>query len=107
MIIMAKKTKKNKKKHPHIDKSPIRKRKAKTWIKTYEGTDIVKDYRNHFKGVDVACAVRELKEIGYQFEPDYEKSVLNVEESRIEQIHMNKEKRNKNKLKTLTISSKF
>jgi len=95
---MAKKTNKNKKKHPHIDKSPIRKRKAKTWIKKYEGTDIVKDYRNHFKGVDVACAVRELKEIGYQFEPDYEKSVLNAEESRIEQIHRNKEKRNKNKL---------
>ena len=52
-----------KKKQPHIDKSPIRKRKAKTWIKTYTGADVVKDYRVHFKGVDVACAVRELQEI--------------------------------------------
>ena len=76
----------------------IRKRKAKTWIKTYEGTDIITDYRNYFKGVDVACAVWELKEIGSQFEPDYEKSVLNAEESRIEQIHRNKEKRNKTQL---------
>ena len=52
--------KKENQKHPHIDKSPLRKRKAKTWVKTYAGTDIVKDYRAHFKGVDGVCAVREL-----------------------------------------------
>jgi hypothetical protein len=82
---------KKKQQHPHIDKSPIRKRKAKTWIKTYTGTDIIKDYREHFKGVDVACAVQELQEIGYQFEPDYEKNVLRAEAARINQIHRNKE----------------
>ena len=86
---MAKK--KNKKKHPIIDKSPVRKRKAKGWIKTYAGTDIVKDYREHFKGVDVACAVRELQEIGYKFEQDYVKNVMKAETARIQQIHRKKE----------------
>ena len=52
----------------------------------------------------MVCAVRELKEIGYQFELDYEKNVLNAEESRIEQIHRNKEKRNNNKQIKLTSS---
>jgi len=86
---MAKKT--NKKKHPIIDKSPVRKKKAKGWVKTYTGTDIVKDYRAHFKGVDVACAVRELKEIGYQFEPGYIEKVMKNEAARINQIHRQKE----------------
>jgi len=82
---------KKKKKHPHIDKSPIRKRKAKKWIQNYTGTDIVKDYREYFKGVDVACAVRELREIGYKFETDYEANVLKAEASRIASIHRKKE----------------
>jgi len=82
--------KKKKKKHPVIDKSPVRKKKAKGWVKTYTGTDIVKDYRAHFKGVDVACAVRELKEIGYIFEPGYENDVLTAEAARIGNIHMKK-----------------
>jgi len=90
MIAMAKK---KKQKQPHIDKSPVRKRKAKSWIGTYTGTDVVKDYREHFPGVDVACAVRELQEIGYQFEPGYEKKVLFAEAARISQIHMAKEKK--------------
>jgi hypothetical protein len=85
--------KKQKKKQPHIDKSPVRKKKAKLWIKTYTGTDIVKDYRKHFLGVDVACAVRELQEIGYQFEPGYEKKVLFDEAARINMIHRQKEKK--------------
>ena len=80
-----------KKKHPVIDKSPVRKKKAKGWLNTYTGTDVVKDYREHFKGVDVACAVRELKEIGYKFESDYEKNVLEAESARINQIHRKKE----------------
>ena len=79
--------KKKKQQHPHIDKSPVRKRKAKTWIQTYAGTDIVKDYRAHFKGVDVACAVRELQEIGYEFEQEYLKNVLRAEAVRINQAH--------------------
>ena len=83
--------KKKKKKHPHIDKSPVRKRKAKKWIQTYTGTDIVKDYREYFKGVDVACAVRELREIGYKFETDYEAKVLKAEAARIASIHRKKE----------------
>ena len=85
---MAKK--KNKKKHPHIDKSPVRKQKAKTWVKTYTGTNVVKDYRARFRGVDVACAVRELQEIGYQFEPGYVENVMRNEAARINQIHRNK-----------------
>jgi len=83
--------KKKKQKHPHIDKSPVRKRKAKKWVQAYTGTDIVKDYREYFRGVDVACAVRELQEIGYEFEPGYENNVLNAEAARIRDIHRKKE----------------
>jgi len=82
---------KKKRKHPHIDKSPVRKRKAKTWVKTHAGTDIVKDYRAHFPGVDVACALRELQEIGYEFEPGYVENVIGAESERINQIRENKE----------------
>jgi hypothetical protein len=82
---------KKKQKHPHIDKSPVRKRKAKQWIQNYAGTDVVKDYREHFKGVDVACAVRELQEIGYAFERDYVENVLKAEAVRISQAHKKKE----------------
>jgi len=83
--------KKKKKRHPHIDKSPIRKRKAKKWVQNYTGADIVKDYREYFRGADVACAVRELREIGYNFEPGYEENVLTAETSRINRIHKKKE----------------
>ena len=82
--------KKKKKKHPHIDKSPVRKRKAKAWVKTYSGTDIIKDYRAHFKGVDVACAIRELQEIGYQFEEGYVENQIETENFRIAKLHKNK-----------------
>ncbi|MCL2775012.1 MAG: hypothetical protein FWD71_16935 [Oscillospiraceae bacterium] len=87
--------KKSKKKQPHIDKSPVRKKKAKGWVKTYTGTDIIKDYREHFKGVDVACAVRELQEIGYKFDPDYEKNVMKAEAARINQLHKKKAQKQK------------
>ena len=82
--------KKKGQKHPHIDKSPVRKRKAKAWIKTYTGTDVVRDYRAHFKGVDVACAVRELQEIGYVLEQEYVQNVLSAEAVRINHIHNKK-----------------
>jgi len=85
---MAKK--KNKKKQPHIDKSPVRKQKAKEWIKTYTGTHIIKDYKKRFKGVDVTCAVRELQEIGYEFEPDYVQNILKSEAGRIAQLQRKK-----------------
>jgi len=87
---MAKKTKK---KHPHIDKSSVRKRKARKWIKTYAGTDVVKDYREHYRGVDITCAVRELQEIGYEFEPGYVESLVVSESIRIEQLRKKKEKK--------------
>jgi len=93
---MAKK--KNKKKQPHMDKSPVRKMKAKDWIKTYTGTHIIKGYRKHFKGVDVICAVRELQEIGYEFEPDYVNSVLKSESGRIMQLQKKKEQKQQSKV---------
>ena len=87
--------KKKKQTHPHIDKSTVRKRKAKTWLQSYAGTDIVKDYRGHFRGVDVACAVRELQEIGYEFEQGYLKNLLWEESARIQGLHRRKEEKRK------------
>ena len=85
--------KKKKQKQPHIDKSPVRKKKTKGWINTYTGADVVKDYSEHFPGVDVACAVRELQEIGYKFEPGYKEKVLSAESARIDRIHRQKEQK--------------
>ena len=90
---MAKK--KHRKKHPNrpiILKRGARLKKARQWLPTYEGTEVVKDYRERFT-VDVNCAVKELLELGYEFEPGYVDSLLQSEALRVERLHAKKEER--------------
>jgi len=91
---MAKK--KHRKKHPNRPsvtlKPEARLVKARQWLPTYEGTKIVKAYRQRFC-VDVANAVRDLLELGYEFKPGYVDNLLKSEEIRQEQLRAKKEER--------------
>jgi len=51
------------------EKKSLRIPKAKIWLQTYEGRKVVRAYRKKFH-VDIACAARELQEIGYEFQDD-------------------------------------
>ena len=91
---MAKKSRR--KDHPNkppiILKRKARLKKARQWLPTYEGTEVVKAYRERFT-VDVNCAVKELLELGYEFEPGYVDSLLQSEALRVERLHAKKEGR--------------
>ena len=54
----------------HKMKRPGRIQSAKNWIKEYNGNNIVKGYRKKF-GVDLLCAVKELRMLGVKLDPEY------------------------------------
>ena len=87
---MAKK--KKKKASGQTPKKESRIAKARHWLPTYEGTKVVRAYRKKFH-VDVACAVRELQEIGYEFKPGYAENLLKAEASRIENLQRKKKEK--------------
>ena len=57
--------------------------RAKDWIKSYTGKNLVKGYAKWF-GVDILCAMRELKFSGVSFAPEYEQQILRPNSQRIE-----------------------
>ncbi|MDR2650388.1 MAG: hypothetical protein LBB94_11835 [Clostridiales bacterium] len=91
---MAKK--KRRKKHPSRPSKALKRQarlsKAKQWLPAYEGTKIVSAYRKHFC-VDVNTAVRDLLELGYEFQPGYVDNLLKSEAARQEQARAQKEAR--------------
>lgn len=68
---------------------------AKHWIPTYTGKNIIKGYKKHF-GVDLLCAVRELKLLGVKLNDQYvtqalqsrEQLIVARQKRREEKIHM-------------------
>jgi len=79
-----------KKKNPtRTQKKESRIARAKNWLPTYEGTKVVKAYRKKFH-VDTVCAVRELQEIGHEFQPGYIENLLKAEAARVEQMKKKK-----------------
>jgi len=91
---MAKK--KHHKKHPNRPSVTLKREarlvKARQWLPTYQGTKIVRAYRQRFC-VDVANAVRDLRELGYEFQPGYVDNLLKSEELRQAQQRAKKEER--------------
>ena len=83
---------KKKKKRTRTQKKESRIARAKNWLPTYEGKKVVRAYRKKFH-VNTECAVRELQEIGYQFEPGYVENLLRAEALRIEQLRKKKEEK--------------
>jgi hypothetical protein len=66
--------------------------KARSWLPTYEGTKIVRSYRKKFH-VDITSAVRELQELGYDFQPGYVDNLLKSEAGRIASLQRKKAER--------------
>lgn len=85
-------SKKKKKAPTRAQKKESRIARARNWLPTYEGTKIVRAYRDKFN-VDTICAVRELQEIGYQFEVGYVDNLLKAETARIERLRISKEEK--------------
>jgi len=83
---------KKKKKRTRAQKKESRIARAKNWLPTYEGSKIVRAYRDKFN-VNTECAVRELLEIGYKFEPGYVENLLRAEAIRIEQLRKKKDEK--------------
>lgn len=55
---------------------------ACTWLKTYNGKNIVSGYRRHF-GVDWVCAFIELEMLGVKINSTYKEQILKSEEGDI------------------------
>lgn len=68
----------------------IRLRKAIEWLESYTGTKVIRAYRKRF-GVDVNCAIKDLQEIGYEFQPGYIENLKKSEAPRMEQLRRKRE----------------
>lgn len=71
--------------------------RARNWLPTYEGTKVVRAYRKKFR-VDTTCAVRELQEIGYEFQAGYVDNLLKAEAARIKQLQIKREEKKASRL---------
>jgi len=71
---------------------PQRLQMAKHWILTYSGTKIVKGYKKKF-AVDTMTAIRDLQELGVQFEPEYISAVEIGEKNRFLRLQEKKQER--------------
>ena len=65
---------------------------ARHWIPTYNGTKIVKGYKKKF-AVDTMTAIRDLQELGIQFEPEYISAVEASEKHRLMKLQEKKQER--------------
>ena len=54
---------------------PARLQSARTWLKTYEGKNLVRGYRKHF-GVDWECAFKELEMLGVKVDAAHKTQTL-------------------------------
>lgn len=72
---MAKKSKQNLPPRRKRMKRPQRLESAKSWLETYEGNKVVRDYRHRY-GVSWDVAFVELEMLQVPIDPDYKESVL-------------------------------
>jgi hypothetical protein len=78
---------------------PRRLLKAKDWIGTYTGKNIVRGYARHFR-VDLLAAIKELRMLGVTVTTEYETAVKHTMADRTEQNRKKKEaKQNADTLK--------
>ena len=78
--------------HKRFDRSG-RLQVAKTWLATYNGSNIVRGYSIHF-AVDVLCAVRELGMLGHHVEPKYVEQLKINLQSRLKRARVKKDSEN-------------
>ena len=77
---------------------------AKRWIPTYQGSNIIKGYKNWF-GVDWPCAIQELKILGIKVDDRYVSQVLQSHEQRIASKRKAAEEKKKSALEDLLVDS--
>jgi len=65
---------------------------ARHWIPTYTGTKIVKGYKKKF-AVDILTAIRDLRELGIEFGPEYIAAVEASEKHRILRLQEKRQER--------------
>ena len=70
---------------------------ANNWLKSYNGKNIVKGYFNWF-GVDLLCAIRELRIVGQIISEQYEIQVRKSVEDKILQRKNAKERKEHNEI---------
>jgi hypothetical protein len=63
---------------------------AKHWIPKYEGSNLLRGYKQHF-GVDWECAIRELEMLGIQLNPQYTLQVRHSIEAQLRSKHAKKQ----------------
>ena len=78
--------------HKRTRPKPQRLMMAKDWISTYNGTKIVRGYKNKF-AVDTMTAIRDLQELGLQFDPEYITAVEAGEKHRLMQLQNKKQEK--------------
>lgn len=95
-------TKKHKKRNAQRRTLKFEERKAKCrkWIAEYEGSNIVKAYRKHFK-VDRMTAYNELKKLGYEFSDDEVQRVMKAEEDHQRALARRREEKRQRELERL------
>ena len=85
--------KKKKNRHKQLRRTQ-RLGRGKSWLKTYQGEDIIEDYRKRY-GVDLLCAVVELRMLGVDISEDYEYQLRQDEEQKRLSKKSNKGKKQK------------
>ena len=69
---------KKKNRHKQLRRSQ-RLARGKNWLHNYEGEDMIEDYRKRY-GVDMLCAVVELRQLGADISEEYEHQLRQEEE---------------------------
>ena len=74
---------------------------ARQWLPSYSGNNIVRGYRNRY-GVDWLCAVRELRLLGVEIDPQYVAQLeVTVEQRRLQR--QRRKQRESNRVAEMTI----
>ena len=90
----SKKAKKKKKNQRKQLRRTQRLSRGKNWLNNYEGENIIEDYRKRY-GVDLLCAVVELRMLGADISEDYEYQLRQDEEQKRLSKKSNKGKKQK------------
>lgn len=73
-------------------KREARLQSAKSWLRDYDGKNVVKSYSKWF-AVDPACAMKELELLGLRFTEIEKMNIKKHQENRIRQKQLSKERR--------------
>jgi len=68
----------------------VRLNRAKTWLEGYEGKNLVRGYAKKY-GVDLLCAIAEIRMLGVEIKDEYELAVKKTIEKQLEENRKKKQ----------------